>query len=250
MTTQMPYQGSVPIRYDPPNKNDDGSWFCDEGPYLDRVRRDCMRRPNLRLPDSRNRAINFRSRAASTTVLAFSDGCEPLRTDLSDAKKLQQHFKQVHQNESEHSPQRRVYLQEGINPEFISVLGQELNVEPMFFVDHERTSHTLGWFNECNLAPQLPSSMDSSTSFTCSYYDLRATEPSLETFRAACADTGRDALTHRLRGEWQPTVVIHQKCSVWVDKRSEESWNSEFKTPSTVNDDQLASIDELIHLKS
>jgi hypothetical protein len=120
-----------------------------------------------------------------------------------------------------------IYLVEGLNTEVIALLGDELQVDPMFFVTHERTSTYLRWPYEPNLAPCLPSLIDGNRSFTASYYDIRALREEFGSFSVGCAESGRDALRTKLGKDWEPTVILHRKSSFWKTTFSNENdWSS------------------------
>jgi hypothetical protein len=120
-----------------------------------------------------------------------------------------------------------VYLLEGLNPEYIGILGHELRVDPEIFSSHERSSIYLRLPHEISLAPRLPSLLKNAPSFTASYYDPRAVEQPLESFTISCGESGRDALTTRLKGEWERVVILNQKCSIWENSSKDlNNWNS------------------------
>ncbi|WXC41208.1 hypothetical protein QX201_001024 [Fusarium graminearum] len=199
-------------RNSPRTTEDDGTWLSSEGPYLNLIKQSCARQPNLELPDGRNRAVILCDRQNIRASL-FELGTEnqiSSPTEFPTFVDLQKHFKHPRLDAC-----RRIYLVEGLNPQIVALLGEQLNVDPIFFVTHERTSTYLRWPYEPNLAPCLPSLLDGGQSFTASYYDVRVLSEQLGTFSVACAESGRDALRTKLGKEWEPTVILHRKCSFW-----------------------------------
>lgn len=199
-------------RNSPRTTEDDGTWLSSEGPYLNLIKQSCARQPNLELPDGRNRAVLLCDRQNIRASL-FELGTEnqiSSPTEFPTFVDLQKHFKHPRLDAC-----RRIYLVEGLNPQIVALLGDQLNVDPIFFVTHERTSTYLRWPYEPNLAPCLPSLLDGGQSFTASYYDVRVLSEQLGTFSVVCAESGRDALRTKLGKEWEPTVILHRKCSFW-----------------------------------
>jgi hypothetical protein len=65
-----------------------------------------------------------------------------------------------------------------------------------------------------------------------SYYDIRALSEQLGTFSVACAESGRDALRTKLGKEWEPTVILHRKCSFWKTTFTDENdWSGKSHYP-------------------
>ncbi|KAL6919687.1 hypothetical protein FSHL1_003666 [Fusarium sambucinum] len=211
-------------RTSPRTTEDDGTWLSSEGPYLNLIKKSCTRQPNLELPDGRNRAVLLcdRQNIRASLFELETENQIPPPTEFPSFVDLQKHFKDPRPNAC-----RRIYLVEGLNPQVVALLGESLNIDPIFFVTHERTSTYLRWPYEPNLAPCLPSLIDGSQSFTANYYDIRALSEQLGTFSVACAESGRDALRTKLGKEWEPTVILHRKCSFWKTTfTNENDWTA------------------------
>ncbi|KAF4449417.1 hypothetical protein F53441_7279 [Fusarium austroafricanum] len=222
--------GLPEARNTPRTKDDDGSWLSAEGPYLTYIKQSCNRQPNLELPDGRNRATMLRDRQhiRATLLELDSDGKMSSPTEFPRLTDLRQHFSQVQRLRQGSQGRRMIYLVEGLNTEVIALLGEELRVDPMFFVTHERTSTYLRWPYEPNLAPCLPSLIDGDRSFTANYYDSRVLSEEFGSFSVGCAESGRDALATKLGKNWEPTVILHRKCSFWKTTFSNDNnWSGE-----------------------
>lgn len=217
MSIKCPIIEAPEARSTPRTKDDNGSWLSADGPYLTYIKQSCSRQPNLELPDGRNRAIMLcdRQHVRATVLELNSEGKMLSPAEFPHVTQLRNHFSQLRKLRQDGQSHRTIYLVEGLNTEVIALLGDELQVDPMFFVTHERTSTYLRWPYEPNLAPCLPSLIDGNRSFAASYYDIRALSEEFGSFSVGCAESGRDALRTKLGKDWEPTVILHRKCSFW-----------------------------------
>ncbi|KAH7269633.1 uncharacterized protein BKA55DRAFT_17874 [Fusarium redolens] len=225
MSIKCPIIEAPEARSTPRTKDDNGSWLSADGPYLTYIEQSCSRQPNLELPDGRNRAIMLcdRQHVRATVLELNSEGKMLSPTEFPHVTQLRSHFSQLRKLRQDGQSRQMIYLVEGLNTEVIALLGDELKVDPMFFVTHERTSTYLRWPYEPNLAPCLPSLIDGNRSFTASYYDIRALGEEFGSFSVGCAESGRDALRTKLGKDWEPTVILHRKCSFWKTTFSDEN---------------------------
>lgn len=209
---------------------EDGSWLSSEGPYRDYIAAWCGLNPNLRSPDSKNKWTPLCNGNAHVAMLAFEQGEQVRRSDFSSAAELSAHLKLSSSGvTAENLPSNRIYIMEGLAPDFIAALGGHFFMDPTFFMGQERTT-LWGLSHEgSKQTPYLPSLVDSEKTFLAKYYELRDFG-AITTFSLFCARTGRNiSVTTNTRPDlddhkFEPIGIIHRKCSFW-SRKNDKGWD-------------------------
>lgn len=206
---------------------DDGSWLCADGPYLGCVKALCALYPALRVPDDRNRAIPFEARTARVAIVTMKSDrsipCVDKYNVPGNTAALKDRLSAVPSRSQCHADckvESVIYLVEGLNPEIVSIFGYKLDIDPMLFASHERSSNYQTLPNEAGLGPRLPSLVNRDTTWRITYYDIRTPPPedTFTSYTVGCALSGRDAQTQRINNKWEQPFILTRKCSVWRRK--------------------------------
>ena len=207
---------------------EDGRWLSAEGPYRDYIAAYCELNPNLRTPDSKNRWSPLRDGEARVTMLELEQGKRARRSDFASAAELSAHLR--HSSRAIGANSCRIYVMEGLAPDFIAALGDHFLMEPTFFMGQERTTRWGLSFEGSRNPPELPSLVDSAKSFTIKYYEPRDFGE-IKTFSMWCARTSRNiSVTRNTRPDlynlkYEPVGIVHRKCSFWSRKFDKKSWD-------------------------
>jgi hypothetical protein len=104
-------------------------------------------------------------------MLELEQGKRACRRDFVSVGELSEHFRL--------SPRAigadicRIYIIEGLAPNFIADLADHFQMEPAFFMGQERTTQWGFSFEGSRNMLELPSLMDLAKSFTIKYYEPR-----------------------------------------------------------------------------
>lgn len=156
-----------------------GSWLCTKGSYRNHIAAWCAVNPNIRAPDSKNQWSPLLIGNARVAMLELLPGKDVCRKDFSSSMELSKDLKSglppsSNMAESTSLGRRcRIYILEGLAPDFISVLGEHFLMDPTFFMKQERTNLWGLPFEGINKTPYLPSGTEPENNFCLKYYELR-----------------------------------------------------------------------------
>jgi hypothetical protein len=209
--------------------SEDGRWLCAEGPYRDYIAAWCGLNPNLRRPDSNNRWSPLKTGNARVVMLEIEKGKKAQRTDFSSATNLSAHLTLYPANTAAERPSiGRIYIMEGLAPDFIAALGDHFFMNPGFFMDQERTTEWGLSHEGCKRTNSLPSLVDPEEMFLLKYRELRDFG-AIDTFSMWCARTSRGiSVTSNTRPDlydlkFEPIGIVRRKCSFW-SRSDEKGW--------------------------
>jgi hypothetical protein len=207
---------------------EDGRWLSAEGPYRDYIAAYCELNPNLRAPDSKNRWSPIKDGEARVTMLELEQGKRARRCNFTSADELSAHLK--HSSRAIGAQNCRVYIMEGLAPDFIAALGDHFLINPTFFMAQERTTRWGLSFEGSKNTPELPSLVDSANIFALKYYEPR-NFGEIKTFSMWCARTNRNiSVTRNTRPDlynfkYEPVGIVHRKCSLWSRNLDKKAWD-------------------------
>ena len=112
----------------------------------------------------------------------------------------------------------RVYLMEGVNPDFCALFKKCLHVHQKFFDVHKRSTKP-GDLRHDHITPQLPSSRQPS-SFSLRYHELREFLHLSEGKLYDRSRAMRDIYVGRVNGKTEEVGVIDRVLSYWRSPRS------------------------------
>jgi hypothetical protein len=218
-----------------------GAWLSSAGPYRNHVESMVAVDPALRSRDRKNRRVPFQDGAARASVLeiptndagTYAASQQVVPTHFSSLQDLQHHLDETVKSKSQTA--KRIYLIEGLAPDYINCLGSHFGMEPSFFVKHERTSvwSTLG--QGYNDETELPSMLTPSRQFLLRYFEARYFEDEITHFQVSCARTGRHVGTTRMAGDLNQDQqtnmsrvgILRRKCSYWSRVLPRGGWDGE-----------------------
>jgi hypothetical protein len=207
---------------------EDGRWLSAEGPYRDYIATYCELNLNLRTPDSKNRWSPLRDGEARIAMLELKQGERARRCNFASAAELSAHLK--HSSRAIGAQNCRIYIMEGLAPDFVAALGDHFLIDPTFFMGQERTTRWGLSFEGSKITLELPSLVDSAKSFTIKYYEPR-NFGEIKTFSMWCARTSRNiSVTQNTRPDlhslkYEPVGIVHRKCSFWSSKLNKTGWD-------------------------
>jgi hypothetical protein len=214
----------------PVEESEDGRWLSAEGPYRTYIAAWCELNPNLRTPDCTTRWSPLRNGNARVAMLNLEQGRPARRIDFSTAAELSAHLQLSSSEEATESLLiGRIYIMEGLAPDFIAALGEHFLMDPTFFMRQQRTT-LWGLSHEgSKQTPSLPSLIDSENVFLMKYYELRDFD-TIKTLSMWCTRTSRNiTVTRNTRPDlyglkFEPIGIVHRKCSFWSRKYDKNGW--------------------------
>ena len=204
-----------------PTTTDDGRWLSAKGPYQDFIAKCCSLNPFLRKPDPRNHLIE--SRTSRVSAIEFDDVQDVHRVDFDDAERLSKYL-EVQDGKTVHS--RKLFILEGLDPNFVQVLGSYFAVDPSVILVQERYPRLNLWDRNHGgvVDPTvLPSDVKSNARFNISYPELRFFGDDLKYFRTVCLVTGRPILSIGFEGGPDPVGAVCRRCAFW-SRKTETGW--------------------------
>jgi hypothetical protein len=201
-------------------------WLSTEGPYRDCIAAWCELNPNLRIPDSGNQWSPLQDGNARVAMIELKQGNQVNRRDFTSATELSAHLRD---SSSGNSSIGRMYIMEGLAPDFNAALGNHFLMDPTFFMGQERTTIFGLSHQGSQQIPSLPSLRGSETMFLIRYYELRDFGI-MKTFNMWCARTSRTiSTTGSTRPdlhdhEFEPIGIVQRKCSFWSQRYDNSGW--------------------------
>jgi hypothetical protein len=204
-----------------PTVTDDGRWLSARGPYQDFIAKCCSLNPFLRKPDPRNYLIE--ARTSRVSAVEFDNAQNAHRVDFDDAERLGEYL-QVQDGKPVCS--RRLFILEGLDPNFVQVLGSYFAVDPSVILVQERYPRINLWDRNHDgvVNPTvLPSDVRSNAHFNICYPELRFFGDDLKYFRTVCLVTGRPILSIGLEGGPDPVGTVCRRCAFW-SRKTDAGW--------------------------
>jgi hypothetical protein len=205
----------------PPAATDNGRWLSASGPYQDFVAKCCSLNPFLRKPDPRNYLIE--SRTSRVAALEFDGAQNAHRVDFNNAERL---GKYLQARDGRDVCSRRLFILEGLDPDFVQVLGGYFAVDPSIVLVQERYPRLKVWDRNPDgiVDPSvLPSDVQSNAHFIISYPELRFFGDELKSDRTVCRVTGRPILSIGFEGGPDPVGTVCRRCAFW-SRKTDTGW--------------------------
>jgi len=199
------------------------AWLCAGGPYQEYIGKLYNLNPGFKQPDPENRAVPLDRRRAKATLLIV-DEASRIRPcyEMESVQEMDDFRKQL---QSRGNGTRNIWLVEGLTPELVATLGNHFKMDPLFFLEYERSSRWRRWAHEINLTPHLPSSLNSRRFFSIKYFELRDFGPAIESFSVSCADTGRRLDRDRWKNDWVSPSIVDRRCCYWSRETGNGGWD-------------------------
>ncbi|UPX11218.1 uncharacterized protein EKO05_0001838 [Ascochyta rabiei] len=202
-----------------------GSWLCTEGPYQQYIAALSESNPGLKKADPNNRKNPLKLGNALVVLLDSDANGQPKfeKTEFLNATVLRTHFENAPRNHN----RRRIYIMEGLAPDFVAAIGGHFYMEPTFWLRQERTCVWSNDFTPVSDALPQPSLLNPQKSFHVQYCELREFNKALENKPYFCDRTRRHVgMTAPRHGEENSTTAImRRKVSWWCEKTSGGGWD-------------------------
>ncbi|KAF7869753.1 hypothetical protein EAF04_004537 [Stromatinia cepivora] len=228
-------------KYQPDTQSSDLSWLCSEGLYLEFIKKLKSRNPSIYKPDPKNHRIGSRLGASRSVLLNVCPDHTVTSQHFSNVSELKTHFAQRAKDDGEGKPNtsRRVYILEGLDPQFVEAYGSYFFMDPMFFIRQERnTVWDMGDIQEgFSDTPPLPSLESPEKCFRLKYREMRKFGSDFDHWRTICAVSGSHIAGIGFLGKLDSLAAVERKCSFWFRDAAENQggWDAVILCESPVH---------------
>ncbi|KAK8905299.1 hypothetical protein QC760_006487 [Botrytis cinerea] len=206
-------------KYQPDTQSSDLSWLCSEGPYLEFIKSLKSRNPSIYKPDPKNHRIGTRLGTSRSVVLNVRPDHTVISEYFKNVSELKDHFAQRVKDDENGKPntRQRVYILEGLDPQFIEAYGSYFFMNPTFFV---RQGRNTVWDmrdvqEEFSDSPILPSLENPDKYFRLKYREMRKFGPDYDHWRTVCATSGSHVSGIGFEYKLDSLAAVERKCSFW-----------------------------------
>ncbi|KAH4110656.1 hypothetical protein HBH46_012810 [Parastagonospora nodorum] len=208
-----------------PDANAIGSWLCDEGPYQDYIEALSGSNPGLKRADPNNKEGPLKRGNAGVVLLDSPATGQPDYADpvhFANSTKLREHLES-----SPRDGRRRIYIVEGLAPDYTATIGGHFFMDPTFFQRQERTCVWSNDFTPVSDALPQPSLLNPDKSFHLQYCELRQFNKALENRYYFCQRTRRHVGMTAPRYKEESTVgILRRKISWWCRETANGGWDA------------------------
>jgi hypothetical protein len=216
----------------PLQQPDGGRWLCAEGPYLDYITKMNALNPGIENPDPKNQHIGSRVGQSRSVLLEVTPDRTWSRQTFKNAVEIKTHFKERSNGNSEQSAglYQRIYILEGLDPNYVEAYGSYFFMDPRFFVRQERNGlWNLGDLeSDIHDTSSLTSLIDPDKYFRIKYREVRKFGPQMKYWRTTCAVTGRHIAAIGFEGRLDCIGAVARKISFWSKEGKNESWDGKY----------------------
>ncbi|KAH9213611.1 hypothetical protein DL95DRAFT_436331 [Leptodontidium sp. 2 PMI_412] len=213
-----------------PPKPDTTKWLWPEGPYLDYVTKLDTLYPGTGTIDPLNHHISSRVGQSRSVLLELTPDQKWSRQTFKDGAEIKNHFTDRQQNDVlGKTPvlSQRIYILEGLDPDFVQAYGSYFFMDPRFFVRQERNdlwnlNHNESVIHDTDI---LPSRIDPERYFRIKYREVRHFGPQLRDWRTVCAATGRHVAAIGFQWNLDNNAAVARKFSFWSRMGRDDSWD-------------------------
>ncbi|RMZ66843.1 Mg2+ transporter zinc transport [Pyrenophora seminiperda CCB06] len=210
-----------------------GSWLCAEGEYRKYIQALSASNPGLKNPDPNNKEGPLENGNAKVVLLDLNTSTAAPATGKTRCTKtvfekpdeLKRHFQHV--KGTENQTHRRIYIMEGLAPDFIAHVGGHFFMDPTFFQRQERTCPWSNDFTPTSDALPHPSLLDPEKAFYLQYCELRKFNKVLEPNRYYfCKRTRRHVGMTASRKKEKTTIgILRRKVAWWSRTIGSDGWD-------------------------
>ena len=205
-----------------------GSQDCQlaaEGPYCEKIRKLATKYPNLARFDINSvvqpDVLSRRRPNVRTAVFDLSENGECSHKQFHSIDETRT---RLHQNiRPVDSCVREVWLLEGLDPNYVALFGEALEVDPRVFHRHSNTS-LWQWRHNAGCTPMLPSELDCTHSFQLQYRELRFFPEGVDRFRLHCATSNRFIGTTSFDGKFDQIGTVERRITFWARDLPHGGW--------------------------
>ncbi|PSN59611.1 hypothetical protein BS50DRAFT_227299 [Corynespora cassiicola Philippines] len=217
-----------------PDDDSQGStsaWLCDEGEYRKYIDLLSGSNPGLTTCDPNNVDTD-----GNVHVLKRGNACVSMlespatgqprfkKTTFRHSDDLRKHFSPSNYVKD---GLRRIYIMEGLAPDYIAILGGHFFMEPTFFLRQERTCVWSNDFTPTSDALPLPALLQPDRAFHLQYCELRSFNKAIENRYHFCKRTRRHVgMTPARHKEDSTTGILRRKVSWWSRPTENGGWDA------------------------
>lgn len=199
------------------------SWCI--GPYRRYIEALSDTNPGLKTADPNNKDNPLVMGNATVVLLDSSADGDP-KFELSEfdsCAELQTHL----ENSSHDHKRRRIYIMEGLAPDYVATIGGHFYMEPNFWLRQERTCIWSNDFTPVSDALPQPSLLNPDKTFHVQYCELREFNKALENKPFFCNRTRRHVgmTAPRTGKENTTTAIMRRKVSWWCESTEDGGWD-------------------------
>lgn len=213
------------------------------GPYQDFIGLISGLNPKVAVADPRNSAGPLENRHANLALLNLKENAKPYCREFTDTISLQEHFdRRLRAAKSPPGgiPERRIYILEGLNADYISILGGFFYIDPLFFVDQEQISI----WDKSHFGARMTECLSSSSrsSFCLPYFEMLYFKEVIEHYQMHCKNTGRHIGITRMNGKFENEVIARRKCSFWSRENDDGGWDGKRTLPKSLTRSKITTV--------
>ena len=201
------------------------SQLAAEGPYCEKIRKLTGKYPNLERPDIHRPPLhniwNSTVPSARTAVLNFNEHGRCSQKQFRSLNETSTYLNAT--KRAVDSCTRELWLLEGLDPNYVSLFGQALEVDPLVFLRH-RNLGLWQWRHNAGCTPMLPSSHDYTHSFQLEYRDLRFFPEGIDRLGFRCASSDRYIGTTSFNGKFDHVGILERKATFWARDLPHGGW--------------------------
>ncbi|KAK0741408.1 hypothetical protein B0T18DRAFT_354092 [Schizothecium vesticola] len=206
----------------------DGDWLSSPGEYQDLINKLSAADPRLRSRCTKNlrQKIPWPQPNARLVVLEGGpDGSSFGQPVEHDAASLNAYLKDQPAAPAP-AKLRRVFILEGLHPDYIASLGGHFGMHPSMFIDHERVIVMSSFMKQGSDTFGLPSAAQASEHRTIKYHEPIGLSRNVQgCFKMCCAETGRHVAVTRVQGRFLDVGVVRRKCTIWRRENHGGGWD-------------------------
>lgn len=194
------------------------------GPYQKYIEALCGSDPGLRKADPNNKDGPLKKGNALVVLLDSPATGSPDYSNpryFVNSTELREHLETPQQE-----GRRRIYIMEGLAPDYVSVIGGHFYQHPCFFQKQERTCVWSNEFTPVSDALPQPSLLNPKKYFHLQYCELRQFNKALENRYYFCQRTRRHiGMTAARHKEESTTGILRRKISWWCRETALGGWD-------------------------
>src|SRR6266498_389019 len=136
----------------------------------------------------------------------------------------------MNHQEQAHTPKcnRRLYLLEGLPPNYIEILGSRLRVDPIVFARQVKCG-IMDICKDVRDIPLLSSHPASKGSLHLRYHELRDFEDGIDSFELSCENQNRRISVTKWNGKFDGVGIIRRNANFWSRMNGEKGWDGTSK---------------------
>jgi hypothetical protein len=162
--------------------------------------------------------------------IVLQSGLQTTQSHLKNSADLREHLK----SSSHDHDRRRIYIIEGLAPDYTAIIGGHFFMEPTFFQRQERTCVWSNDFTPVSDALPQPSLLSPDKSFHLQYCELRQFNKALENRYYFCQRTRRHVGMTAPRHKEESTVgILRRKISWWCRETVNGGWDGTLEYATT-----------------